>query len=333
MQRSDLTEAGVRFLSKALEVDETIQKLNVATGKIAASSAKELVEKLLTNSSVRQLRIGRVTGDMDDLTELFDILRNPRISNRVIRSYSRNQLPTLIKLMRQKCRQPEVYIAGTEVVPPELASYFFFTLRLQKHITKLTLGLNAPLTPNCARYLALLFRTSVTLTDVDLYIETRTHEITILAEGIRQSSSILRLRIRAWQFDLRSTDAFVDMLKRNRSINHLTLFRCNEGTDHVIARLGEVLDCNYGLLGVDLFDSQHVRLLCFHFLPQLRRNYFRMSRAAAFLKGTSQDQESADDFRKFALTDALLCRLKNDKDASEDEIIAGISEKLASMKF
>ncbi|KAG0417606.1 hypothetical protein HPB47_005471 [Ixodes persulcatus] len=333
MQRSELTEPGIRFLAKALEVNETIQKLNVATGKIGASSAKELIERLLTNTSVRELRIGRVTGDMDDLTELFDILQNPRVSNRVIRFYSRTQLPTLIKLMRHKCRQPEVHIAGTEVVPPDLASYFFFSLRLQKHITKLTLGLNAQLTPNCARYLALLFRTSVTLTDVDLYIEIRSPEITILADGIRQSSSILRLRIRAWQFDLQSTDAFVDMLKRNRSINHLTLFRCNEGTDHVIARLGEVLDCNYGLLGVDLFDSQHVRLLCFHFLPQLRRNYFRMSRAAAFLKGTSRDQESADDFRKFALTDALRCRLKNDKDASEEEIIAGISEKLASMKL
>ncbi|KAG0417608.1 hypothetical protein HPB47_005473 [Ixodes persulcatus] len=331
MQRSDLNDMGAGFLAEALKINTTLQKLNVATGKLSANAAQWIAKTLLTNTSLQELRIGRVMGEKEDLAILLDVLQDPRVSHRVFRYYTRRQLPTLIKLMRQKCRQTEVHISGTEEVPPELASYFFFVLRVQKQLTKLTIDLNSPLMLNQARYLAALFRTSITLTDVELCIQTKGPEISILAKSIRQSSSIQSLWVRSWEFDLQSADAFIEMIKGNRSITHLTIFRCNEETDHVIARLGEALDYNYAITGIDLFDPYHMRIVCFHFLPQLRHNYFRLTRAAAFFKGVLCDQESAEDFRKLALSESLLSRLKEDRDSSEEEIKAAITEKLARL--
>ncbi|CAN7937982.1 unnamed protein product, partial [Ixodes hexagonus] len=333
MQRSDITDVAASLFSEALKINKTLEKLNVATGKLPASAAKLLAESLLTNTSLQELRIGRVQGESEDLTGLFDILQDPRASRRVYRFYSVNQLPTLIKLTRQRCQQSEVQISGTDPVPQELASHFFFAIRMQKHLTKLNITLNTSLQPHCARYLASLIRKSVTLTDVDLCFETKSPEIIVLSEGIRQSSSVHRLEIGSWMFDVQSADAFIEMLKNSRSISHVTIFRSNEGTDDVIVRLGEALEDNHGLFGIDLFDAKNLQITCFPFLSELRRNYFRLTRAAAFFQGVLCDQESADDFRKLALSEALLERLGEDRESSEEEIKAAITERLARLSL
>ncbi|CAN7937981.1 unnamed protein product [Ixodes hexagonus] len=338
MQASEITDVAAGFLFEALKLNNTLEKLNAATGKLSANAAKLFAQLLLTNTSLQEIRIGRVEGEKAPLAELFNVLQDPLVSNRVVRVYTETQLATLIKLMRQRCQQKEVHVCGTHTVGSEpihfdLVSNFFFGLRVQKHLTYLTVSMNATLMSHSAHHLAFLFKNSVTLKDVDLYVATKSPEIKVICEGIRQSGSILRLRIREWFFDVQSADAFMEMLKENRSIYHLTLFRWNEGADYVIARLSEALDENHGIMAVDLFDQYDLRIMCFQMLPQLRRNFFRLSRAAAFLKGEARDQESADDFRRLALSEALMKRLKDDGESTEEEIKTVITEKLAKMRL
>ncbi|CAN7937980.1 unnamed protein product [Ixodes hexagonus] len=338
MQASEITDVAAGFFFEALKRNKTLEKLNAATGTLSANAAKLFAQSLLTNTSLQEIRIGRVEGEMAPLAELFNVLQDPLVSNRVVRVYSQTQLATLIKLMRQRCQQKEVHVSGThtagsEPVHFDFVSSFFFALRVQKNLTYLTVSMKATLLSHSAHHLAFFFKNSVTLKDVDLYVATKSPEIKVICEGIRQSGSILRLRIREWFFDVQSADAFIDMLKKNRSIYHLTLFRWTGGADYVITRLSEALDENDGIMTVDLFDQHNMRIACLQMLPQLRRNFFRLSRAAAFLKGEARDQESADDFRKLALSEALMKRLNDDKESTEEEIKTAITEKLARMRL
>ncbi|CAN8003959.1 unnamed protein product [Ixodes hexagonus] len=329
LRRAAVTDLAAGYLAEALRSNKTLQKLDVATDKLTGKGAMWLAESLRTNTTLQELHIGRLWEPMVDLAGFFRVLQDSRVSPRVYQFYGRAQLPALIKLLRERHKVRQVRISGAQECPPMLASLLFFAVRVQKSLTRLIIALATTLESHSARHLAILFKNCETLKDVDLNVHTESAEIKTLAAGVGQSKSISRLKVRSWSFDVQSAAAFVEMLKRNTSIIHLTVFRSNEETNHLLMTLNDVFEGNYTLLDIELFENDHSRIPCSLLLPHLRLNYFRVTRAAAFFEGVFSGQRAADDFRRLALTRPLMDRLKENTESSEEEIMAGIIEMLA----
>ncbi|CAN7939555.1 unnamed protein product [Ixodes hexagonus] len=327
--RAAVTDLAAGYLAEALKSNNTLQKLVVTTGKLTGKGATWLAESLCTNTTLQELHIGRLCEPMIDLAGFFQVLQDSRVSPRVYQFYSRAQLPALIKLLRERRKVPEVRISGAQECPPMLASLLFFAVRVQKFLTRLSIALATTLESHSARHLAILFKSCETLKDVDLNVHTGSAEIKTLVGGVGQSKSISRLKVRSWSFDVQSAAAFVEMLKRNTSIIHLTVFRTNEGTNYILMTLNEVFEGNCTLLDIELFENDHSRIPCSLLLPHLRMNYYRVTRAAAFFEGVFCGQRAVDDFRRLALTRPLMDRLKENTECSEKEIMTAIVEKLA----
>ncbi|CAN7939554.1 unnamed protein product [Ixodes hexagonus] len=329
LRRTAVTDLAAGYLAEALKSNKTLQKLDVATDKLTGKAAMWLAESLCTNTTLQELHIGRLGDQMVELAGFFQVLQDSRVSPRVYQFCSSAQLPALIKLLRETHDVPQVDISGAQACPPMLASLLFFTVRVQKSLTRLSIYLGITLESHSARHLAILFKSCETLKDVDLNVRTGSAEVKTLVAGVGQSKSISRLKVRSWSFDVQSAAAFVDMLKRNTSIIHLTVFRTNEGTNHLLMILNEVFEGNYTLLDIELFENDHSRIWCSPLLPHLRLNYFRITRAAAFFQGVFSGERAADDFRRLALTRPLMDRLKENTQCSEKEIMAAVKEMLA----
>ncbi|KAG0417820.1 hypothetical protein HPB47_005337 [Ixodes persulcatus] len=331
LRRSAITDQTAGYLADALKSNRTLKKLDVTTDTLTAKAATYLAESLRTNTTLEELRFGRVWGPMTELAGLFQVIKNPGVSTRVYQFYSRDQLPALIKLLRERCQLPEVHISGALECPPLLATMLFFAVRVQKHLTRLSISLATNLESHSARHLAILFSSCKTLKDVNLNVLTRSAEIMTLADGIGQSGSISRLRIRSWLFDFQSADAFLQMLKNNNSVIYLTIYRSNKETNHLIIRLREVFEGNYSLLEIELFDDEHVRIVCPLLFPYLRLNYYRLTRAAGFFEGAYTSERAAGDFRRLAFSRPLMNKIKDNTESSEEEIMAAIKEMLARL--
>ncbi|CAN8023162.1 unnamed protein product [Ixodes persulcatus] len=331
LRRSAITDQTAGYLADALKSNRTLKKLDVTTDTLAAKAATYLAESLRTNTTLEELRFGRVWGPMTELAGLFQVIKNPGVSTRVYQFYSRDQLPALIKLLRERCQLPEVHISGALECPALLATMLFFAVRVQKHLTRLSISLATNLESHSARHLAILFSSCKTLKDVNLNVLTRSAEIMTLADGIGQSGSISRLRIRSWLFDFQSADAFLQMLKNNNSVIYLTIYRSNKETNHLIIRLREVFEGNYSLLEIELFDDEHVRIVCPLLFPYLRLNYYRLTRAAGFFEGAYTSERAAGDFRRLAFSRPLMNKIKDNTESSEEEIMAAIKEMLARL--
>ncbi|KAM7283836.1 hypothetical protein ISCGN_000941 [Ixodes scapularis] len=331
LHRSIISDEIAGPLAAALRVNTTLCKVNVGTNNLTGKAAKCFTEVLITNTVLKELWLGRLDGKMTEFADLYRLLEQPGVSERVYAQFCPALMAMLIRLLRENRRLPEINIAGTEPSPPELVNLLLFTIKADLTLTSLKLSLVTNLSSRSAQSLAILFKDSKVLKTVELSMTVMSLEIQLLSEGLQESTSILKLRVRSWCFDENSTSDFIKMLKKNRYIVHLILFKPRVETVDVVKKLLEALEDNYTLLTIDLFDDNFSRVMNFDILPLLCRNYCRVTRAAAFLQGTLADQEAADDFRNLALSTPLLERVREATESSEEDITAAITKKLEDM--
>ncbi|CAN7937983.1 unnamed protein product, partial [Ixodes hexagonus] len=332
LHRSLIVDNVIGVLTEALCVNKTLRKVDVGTDSLSALAATCITEILITNTVVEELRLGHLKGTMTEFAEFCRLLENPGLSNKVYAQFCPALIPMMLHLAREKHSLPEINISGGEQSPPELATALFFTIRIDiMTLTSLKLNLNTTVTPGSAQYLARLFRNSKVLKNVELNMMVSGPEITLLSNGLQGSTSIYRLRIKSWCFDDQSADAFVKMLKGNHSITHLIILKYGAESVDISLRLREAVEENNTLLTIELFEDDLLRVVNLAVLPLLCRNYYRVTRAVAFFEGTLDDKESAEDFRKLALTEDFLYRVKENAESSEGDIQAAIRMKLEDM--
>ncbi|CAN8001489.1 unnamed protein product, partial [Ixodes hexagonus] len=192
----------------------------------------------------------------------------------------------------------------------------FHCLNLCKHLVKLVITMNEKMHEKSAELLARFLSSTRTLKSATLSFATIEASTQSLLDGLSCNKTLSKLELGRWCFRNRHAEDFAQTLRRNKTLNHVTLLHMR--SDLILQEFAKYVADNKFLVcinidGTRLFTCElrsFTRMLwMFQIMDILRRNQSLLQRAVHFIMG-DHSKQCGEAFEQLFQSQALLERVQ-----------------------
>lgn len=278
-----INDLGALRLAQALKFNTHLEKLNLEANQINSQGVVSLVEALANNGVLKELILGCVEEeDEEDEKAVATALHRTAAHGRVRLCY--NVLSGIFQLsagLRMNAEQiTSVHLDASVDVDADCLKDLFVALGTVPRLESLCIESQINMDGSAARRFAKLLSTTRTLKNVQINsCNADNVALETVMKGLKKNQSVLRMEMEFSACSSSCTDAFVDMLKGNKTLTHFGDITTKLSELQVIAR---ELPANRFLTSLKIWEKPGFGDAIFEINEILRRNVSFLNRAVEF---------------------------------------------------
>lgn len=278
-----INDVGAVRLAQALKFNMHLETLNLEANRINSQGVVSLVEALAINKVLKELRLGCFeTEDEDDQKAVTTALNRTAAHGRVRLCYDMLsgvfQLSASLRMNAD--RITSVHLDASVDVDSDCLKDLFVALASVPCLQSLCIECQINMDGSAARRFSKLLSTTKTLKHIQINsCDADNVALETVMKGLKKNQSVLHMEIEFSAISSSCTDAFVDMLKGNKTLTHFGYLTTKLSELRVIAR---ELPANRVLTSLKIWEGPGFKDVIFEINEILRRNISYLNRAVEF---------------------------------------------------
>ncbi|XP_064486418.1 uncharacterized protein LOC135398836 [Ornithodoros turicata] len=298
-----VSDEGARVLARYLSSSCSLQKLFLKANALTVRGVIELLEGINCSTSDATYHLGHVATNDNEADLIRRALQKTGAGNRVQLTYSAVGYLHLSRALKtNSTKVTKLLLEDNLYLTSRHLEELFEAVGHNVHITQLIVK-SGQLNLGVANTLSHALSVNKALKSLELGVEVHPLCQIILFKSLAKNTSLSKLVIKRCRFDESSVEAFVEMLKRNETLNHFSKF---SGTFRLVEKLSFQVSQNYTLLKLN-FDLECIKTKAtFAVEDTLRRNQTVLNLAVKFALRLSRGRTSALSFEKLLVSSAFV---------------------------
>ncbi|KAL1440952.1 hypothetical protein MTO96_008998 [Rhipicephalus appendiculatus] len=278
-----INDFGAVRLATALKFNTHLETLNLETNRINSQGVLSLVQALASNKVLKELRLGCFGAeDEDEERDVTTALIRTAAHGRVRLFY--DQLSDVFQLSTslRTCadRITSVHLDSSVDVDAACLKDLFEALATVPCLESLCIESQTTMDGTAARRFSKLLRNTKTLKRIEMNsCDADNVALETVMMGLKKNESVLHMEMEFSAISSSCTDAFVDMLKGNKTLTHFGYLTTKMSELQFIAR---ELRANRVLTSLKIWEKPGFQGVMFEINEILRRNVSYLNRAVEF---------------------------------------------------
>ncbi|XP_037498118.1 uncharacterized protein LOC119371737 isoform X1 [Rhipicephalus sanguineus] len=278
-----INDFGAVRLAQALKFNMHLETLNLEANHINSQGVVSLVEALASNNVLKELRLGCFEAeDEEDERAVTTALNRIAAHGRVRLCY--DMLSGVLQLsesLRMNAdRITSVHLDASVDLDSDCLKDLFVALASVPCLKSLCIESQTNMDGSAARRFAKLLSTTKTLKHIQINsCNADNVALETVMRGLKKNQSVLHMEMEFSAISSSCTDAFVEMLKGNKTLTHFGYLTTKLSELYVIAR---ELPANRVLTSLKIWERPGFQDVVFEINEILRRNVSYLNRAVEF---------------------------------------------------
>ncbi|KAL1440948.1 hypothetical protein MTO96_008994 [Rhipicephalus appendiculatus] len=278
-----ISDVGAVRLAQALKFNIHLETLNLEANHINSQGVVSLVEALACNNVLKELRLGCFEAeDEEDERAVTTALNRIAAHGRVRLCYDMLsgvfQLSASLRMNAD--RITSVHLDASVDVDCNCLKDLFVALASVPCLKSLCIESQTNMDGSAARRFSKLLSTTKTLKHIQINsCNADNVALETVMKGLKKNQSVLHMEMEFSAISSSCTDAFVDMLKGNKTLTHFGYLTTKVSELYVIAR---ELPANRVLTSLKIWERPGFQDVVFEINEILRRNVSYLNRAVEF---------------------------------------------------